>query len=344
MAPALPLNFFLDSPVNFNKIWGMIFPGSGVEVNPLIPPLIALAISTFTAMGGVSGAFLLLPFQVSVLNFTSPAVSSTNLVFNLVAIPAGVYRYIREGRMNWPVTWVVVLGTLPGIFAGALIRVNWMLDPKHFKLFVGGVLLYIGLRLLYEQTPRARRRKTKILEFEARVQERLKKVLAASGHLAGRGLPPAARVKTLSWNWHRVSYEFLGETFSFNAPALFSLALVVGLIGGTYGIGGGAIIAPFLAAIFELPIYTIAGAALLGTFLTSGAGVAFYSVMAPFYPNIGPVAPDWALGALFGLGGFAGIYLGARLQRYFSGQIIRIGLGVIISCLALRYILGFFMG
>jgi uncharacterized membrane protein YfcA len=344
IALAPPLNFFLDSRVNFNKIWGMVFPVSGVEVNPLIPPLIALVISTFTAMGGVSGAFLLLPFQVSLLNFTSPAVSPTNLVFNIVAIPSGVYRYIREGRMNWPVTWVVIVGTLPGIFAGALIRVNWMLDPKHFKLFVGGVLLYIGLRLLYEQTPRAKHQKTKILEFEARVQERLQEVLAASGHPTGRSLPAAARVKTVSWNWRRVSYEFLGETFSFNAPALFSLALVVGLIGGTYGIGGGAIIAPFLAAIFELPIYTIAGAALLGTFLTSVAGVAFYSLIAPFYPNIGPVAPDWALGALFGLGGFAGIYLGARLQRYFSGKIIRIGLGVIISFLALRYILGFFMG
>jgi hypothetical protein len=31
---------------------------------------------------------------------------------------------------------------------------------------------------------------------------------------------------------------------TFNVPALFLLALVVGLIGGTYGIGGGAIIAP----------------------------------------------------------------------------------------------------
>jgi hypothetical protein len=81
----------------------------------------------------------------------------------------------------------------------------------------------------------------------------------------------------------------------------------------------------------------------LGTFLTSVAGVAFYSVMAPFYPNIGPVAPDWALGALFGLGGFVGIYLGARLQRFFSGKIIRIGLGLVISVLALRYIVSFFL-
>ncbi len=321
----------------------MLFPVSGVEVNPLIPPLIAVVVSTFTSMGGVSGAFLLLPFQVSILGFTSPAVSPTNLVFNIVAIPSGVYRFIREGRMNWPVTWVVILGTLPGIFFGALIRINWMLDPKNFKLFVGCVLLYIGLRLLYEQTARAKRKKGKILEFEARVQERLKEVMQQAGATTGRGLPAAARVRTASWSLKRVSYEFLGETFSFNAPALFALALVVGLIGGTYGIGGGAIIAPFLAAIFELPIYTIAGAALMGTFLTSVAGVGIYTCMAPFYPECGAVAPDWALGALFGVGGFVGMYIGARLQKFFSGKVIRIGLGIIISGLALRYIVGFFV-
>ncbi|MBM4288224.1 MAG: sulfite exporter TauE/SafE family protein [Deltaproteobacteria bacterium] len=320
----------------------MFFPVSGVETNPAVPFLVALVVSSFTSMGGVSGAFLLLPFQVSVLGFASPAVSPTNLVYNIVAIPSGVYRYLREGRMNWPLTWVVILGTLPGLLFGALIRIKWLPDPKHFKLFVGCVLLYIGVRLLYDQTPLARRKKAEILRFEAQVQERLKAVLAASGQSQGAGLPPAARVKTAAWNWRRVSYEFLGETFSFHAPALFALALVVGLIGGAYGIGGGAIIAPFVAAIFGLPIYTIAGAALLGTLITSVAGVGIYYCLVPFYPGQA-VAPDLALGVLFGLGGFCGMYLGARLQKFVSAVIIRLGLGLIISGLALHYILGFFL-
>ncbi len=314
----------------------MLFPVSGVEVNPLIPPLIAMVVSTCTSMGGVSGAFLLLPYQVSFLGFTSPAVSPTNLVFNLVAIPSGVYRFIREGRMNWPVAGVTILGTLPGLWFGAVIRLAWLPNPKHFKLFVGCVLFYIGLRLLYEQTSRAKRQKAKILEFEAQVQARLRKVWRESGQIAGRGLPPAARVRTSHWSLMSVSYVFLGETFTFNAPALFLLSLVVGLIGGTYGIGGGAIIAPFLAAIFKLPMYTIAGAALLGTLVTSVTGVGVYYAMW--------IAPDWRLGVLFGLGGFCGMYIGARLQKYVSGKVIRIGLGVVISGLALRYILGYFLG
>ena len=80
----------------------MHFPVSGVDVFPAIPIIVAFVISFFTSMGGVSGAFLLLPFQVSVLGFTSPAVSPTNLVYNIVAIPSGVYRYIKEKRMAWP--------------------------------------------------------------------------------------------------------------------------------------------------------------------------------------------------------------------------------------------------
>jgi uncharacterized protein len=51
------------------------FPVSGVEVNPLLPLFVAFLVSALTAPAGVSGAFLLLPFQVSALGFTSPAVS-----------------------------------------------------------------------------------------------------------------------------------------------------------------------------------------------------------------------------------------------------------------------------
>src|SRR5512137_1283805 len=113
----------------------MTFSVSGVTTNILLPPLVALVISFFTSMGGISGAFLLLPFQMSVLNYAAPSVSGTNHVFNIVAIPSGVWRYIKEGRMAWPLTWVVIAGTLPGVFIGAFLRIKYLPDPKAFKLF-----------------------------------------------------------------------------------------------------------------------------------------------------------------------------------------------------------------
>ena len=128
----------------------LLFPVSGVKTWVFLPPLVAFVVSFFTSMGGVSGAFLLLPFQMSILGFTSPAVSPTNLVYNIVGIPSGVYRYIREGRMAWPLTWTIIVGTLPGVFFGAIIRIKYLPNPRAFKFFVGCVLLYIGSRLLYE--------------------------------------------------------------------------------------------------------------------------------------------------------------------------------------------------
>ncbi|HDZ89291.1 MAG TPA: sulfite exporter TauE/SafE family protein, partial [Deltaproteobacteria bacterium] len=150
----------------------MHFPISGIDVSPLIPLTVAFGVSFFTSMGGISGAFLLLPFQVSVLHFTSPAVSPTNLVYNIVGIPGGVYRYIREGRMAWPLACVIIAGTLPGVFIGAIIRIRYLPDPRHFKFFVGCVLLYIGARLLYDLTPGAQARKAKTTELEKKFKER----------------------------------------------------------------------------------------------------------------------------------------------------------------------------
>jgi len=318
----------------------ILFPVSGVTTSVFIPPLVALVVSTFTSMGGVSGAFVLLPFQMSVLGFTSPAVSSTNFVYNIVAIPSGVYQYFKEGRMAWPLTWVIIAGTLPGVFIGYYLRILYLPDPKAFKLFVGLVLLFIGTRLLYEITDRARTGKSRSAELDKKFAERVKLLKEQRTTQAAAGLPADAVVRTVTFNLRTIEYEFWGERFQFSVPAMFALAFVVGIIGGTYGIGGGAIIAPFCVAVFHLPVYTVAGAALLGTFLTSVVGVIFYSVL-PATTGV-MTAPDWPLGILFGAGGFAGMYLGARLQKFVPQQFIKLMLGTMIVLLALSYIVQFF--
>jgi len=315
----------------------VIFPISGVRTNILIPPLVAMFISFFTSMAGVSGAFLLLPFQMSVLKYTSPSVSATNFVFNIVAIPSGVYRYIKEGRMAWPLTWVVITGTLPGVFIGYYLRVLYLPDPKAFKLFVGCVLLYIGIRLIYEVTGKAAASRSRMKALEEKFKQRSIQIKDVQKSKIAAGLPPHAVVRTLRFSLKKIEYEFWGETFSFNTVAMLMLAFIVGIIGGTYGIGGGAIIAPFCVAVFHLPVYTVAGAALTGTFLTSIAGVFFYSFI-PIKNGV-QTSPDWLLGFLFGAGGFVGMYFGARFQKFMPQRFIKLMLGIIIIFLAVRYII-----
>jgi uncharacterized membrane protein YfcA len=300
------------------------FPISGVETYWWLPIAVAFGISCLTSMGGISGAFVILPFQVSVLGFTGPAVSPTNLIFNIVAIPSGVYRYFRENRMVWPLTWLIIGGTLPGLFVGVIVRIKYLPDPRAFKLFAGCVLLYIGLRLLFDLFGRPKRNETQTIA-EMRADKK------------------TFRVTPLAFNLKRLGYSFNSRDYYAPTPGIFLLSLIVGVIGGIYGIGGGAFIAPFLVTVFGLPVYTIAGAALMGTFITSVFGVLFYTLMAPLYSNTGlAISPDWMLGLMFGIGGAFGMYVGARIQKHIPAVIIKTILTTCVLIIACKYILGYF--
>ena len=316
----------------------MYFDVAQIDVAIWVPPLVSFFISVMTTSGGISGAFLLLPFQMSVLGFTSPALSSTNQLYNIVAIPGGVYRYIREGRMVWPLTWIVIAGTLPGVLAGAFIRIEILPDPVKFKFFAGLVLLYIGIRLLVDLLSKKKAGDKKTAE--ARFYELVKnfKAKQSKGSVGGMKYLPRISVKT--FNVKKLVYEFYGESFEVPTTWVFLLSLLVGIVGGAYGIGGGAILAPVFVAFFRLPIYTVAGATLMGTLITSVAGVAFYQALAPFYPSMS-VAPDWLLGILFGVGGLAGTYFGAKLQKYLPASFIKWLLCLSIGFLSVKYILDF---
>jgi uncharacterized protein len=301
------------------------FPISGVETYWWLPILVAFGISCLTSMGGISGAFVILPFQMSVLGFTSPAVSPTNLLFNIVAIPGGVYRYHREKRMIWSLTWLIIIGTLPGLLLGILIRISYLPDPKAFKFFAGLVLLYIGGKLCLDTLmPKHKNASVNMNDYE-KDQSRY-------------------AVIPLKFSLKRIGFSFDKKDYFVSVPVIFSLSLIVGIIGGIYGIGGGAFIAPFLVSVFGLPVYTIAGAVLMSTFLTSVFGVLFYTIIAPFYAHTGlAISPDWILGLMFGIGGLIGMYVGARIQKYMPEKVIKAILTICILAIALKYTLGFFL-
>ena len=102
---------------------------------------------------GVSGAVFLIPVQVSVLDTPSPAVTPTNLFYNLIATPGALASYGRERVISSPLTRPLVLGTLPGVVAGAVIRVTVLEGPDTFLLVVALVLIPLGLVLVAGNPP-----------------------------------------------------------------------------------------------------------------------------------------------------------------------------------------------
>jgi uncharacterized protein len=104
----------------------------------------AFAVAVLATPAGVSGAVLLLPFQVSVLGTPSPAVTPTNLLYNVVATPGALYRYWRQGQTRGALAVVLVAGTLPGVIAGSVIRVELLPGAGVFDFVVAAVLLPLG--------------------------------------------------------------------------------------------------------------------------------------------------------------------------------------------------------
>jgi uncharacterized protein len=257
--------------------------GSGwTEIVALVA---AYLIAVITTPAGISGAVLLLPFQVSVLGTPSPSVTPTNLLYNVVSTPGALYRYWRQGQTGGRLALLLIAGTLPGVIAGSVIRVKLLPSAHVFDLVVAAVLIPLGIGL----------------------------ALARSTRPAGRGRP-ARQIPV---------------------PALVVLAIAVGCVGGIYGIGGGAILAPILIGSGRKPS-EVAPAALASTFVTSAGGVITFTLLS-LHQHIS-VAPDWPTGIALGLGGLAGGYTGARIQSRMPDLLIRRILGVLVIAIGAYYL------
>ncbi|WP_404200465.1 sulfite exporter TauE/SafE family protein [Streptomyces tauricus] len=244
---------------------------------------VGLLIAVVTAPVGVSGAVFLLPVQLSVFAVPSPAVTPTNLLYNVVAGPGALLRYRRHGALRGPLVRRLVTGTLPGVILGVVIRVFALPGPHVFRLLIAALMLPLGIWLI-----------TRTLR---------------PAHPENPHPEPTPRTVT-------------------------GLALAVGVVGGIYGIGGGSILGPILAA-RGIPVAKVAPAALASTFATSVVGASTYALLS--LAKTGSIAPDWPLGLACGLGGLLGGYLGARLQPRLPETLLRLLLGTLATTLGTLY-------
>lgn len=263
----------------------------------------AFAIALAASPAGISGAVLLLPFQVSVLGTPSPAVTPTNLLYNVVATPGAIYRYWRQGQTGGRLTVLLIAGTLPGVIAGSVIRVELLPGATVFDLLVGSVLAPLGAWLTVSSPPRS--------DEPVRASG-----LSGIGGQSGRGTSA-------------------GPSGLIPAAALITLAAGVGCVGGIYGIGGGSVLAPLLTGSGRHPA-EVAPATLAATFVTSVAGVVTFTILSVHAHA--PVAPDWTTGIALGLGGLGGGYAGARVQARLPEVTIRRVMGLLVLAIGIRYL------
>jgi uncharacterized protein len=136
------------------KFDGRTVESSLVVADVLLGFLAGVGIATVTAPVGVSGAVFLLPVQLSVLHVPNPAVTPTNLLYNVIAGPGALIKYRRSGQLTGRLTSQLLAGTIPGVMIGAAIRVFLLPGARPFRIVAGLVLLVIGAWLIWRTVGR----------------------------------------------------------------------------------------------------------------------------------------------------------------------------------------------
>ena len=78
------------------------------------------------------------------LGTPSPAVTPTNLLYNVVSTPGALYRYRRQHQTGGRLALILITGTLTGMIAGSVIRVELVPGPRVFDLLVAALLCRSG--------------------------------------------------------------------------------------------------------------------------------------------------------------------------------------------------------
>lgn len=97
---------------------------------------------------------------------------------------------------------------------------------------------------------------------------------------------------------------------------------IVGVLSGTFGIGGGFFLVPALDFFLKLPIKQAMATSLVGIFIIAASG------FANNFEVIGTIDP-W-IGSLFFLGSIGGIVLGSRVKEFISERALEKIFGVYI--------------
>lgn len=253
--------------------------------------LISFAIAIVSVMGGVGGGVLFTPFMLAFTPVNSLIVRGTGLIVAMFSGLISSGPFMQKGLANLKVCIFSCVGYGLGAFLGATGAIRlaaWLgeVGEGFIRLTLGGILLGLVVFFL---------RGGKKIEWpEIMVSDRL----TASLHLA---LPyyEASLGRVVNYTLHR-------------AGRFFGAIMLVGLLGGFFGMGAGWAIVPTQNLIMGVPLKV--AAANSGVLLGMGDCIAVWP-----YIHSGAVIPLFAAPWLVGqvLGGLVGTRLLVSIKSSF---------------------------
>ena len=326
-----------DVSVNGAKIGSFSVEGKGFwlgrgyrYMNPFWIIIGATIVGAFFTLIGAAGGMLMAAFQVMIVRTAGPiginaanVLRSSNMALTLFAPIGSFYRYaVVERRVAWPVG--ISFGV--GIFIGSIWLGKYVvqyLPMQSYKEWLAILVVLMGIRTLYELTPKVMEKRKSIKAMVKKFNEEVTKA-KAEGRSAQMG-----RIEPIKTGITDYRFKFWGEEFPIN-PLLFGVCgLVVGIVSRCFGIGGGFLLVPIMTTLGGLPMHVAVPISLIGTSFSSIGSFIGY-MMNGYWPDL------WIMISII-IGGFLGGMIGSRLQKLFSERVLKWTLAVVLFFLFFRF-------
>ena len=300
-------------------------PLAGPDCHVSLWHLLLLGLGAGYAMALVGGAtgLVSLPYDMSVLGFTTVSVSATVQLETFLNPFGALIGFRRSGQTSFDFALPLCVGATLGALAGPVIRVQWLAAPAPFKAAVGAAMIFVAAQMLY------------------RVWTDRRKAAVVTGAVAGVRSDAAFAITTLRRGWRILEIGFGGERRAMSVPGLVGLGALVGVVGTALGVGGGFLLVPILAEVYRLPMRVIVAASIPFVIVLSAAGLFSFNVTLPLLTGQS-VPTEWAWGFFTGGAALLGSWLATHSQRHIPEGGLRGLLGVSNLVVGALYVLGYF--
>jgi uncharacterized membrane protein YfcA len=278
----------------------MIFPVSGVEINPLLLVGIGLAVGVCSGFFGFGGGFLTTPC-LNMFGFPMPYAIGTDMTQMAGSSFLSTMKHRKFGHVDFRLAITMVVGTMSGVEVGKRI-VMYLEGLGNVDMVIRWIyiviLMALGLYMFREARNAVSRHNSSLLgakEFKDTTKSNLVKKVQSLN------IPPM------------ISFPVSGiPRMSIWVP--LGIGFITGILGGLLGVGGGFIRMPTLVYLMGVPTVIAVGTDLFEVIISGAYGAFTYALAG----RVELLAAGIVL-----VGASIGVQVGARATRYIHGDRIR---------------------
>ena len=270
------------------------------------------------ALVGEASGILALPYSMSVLQFTNPAVSPTTQIITFLNPIGALLGFHRNGQWNFDFAkWVCVGGVIGGLI-GPYLRVTVFVNTRPFQFLMGLALATVGVYMLHSIVS-------------------IKKIPTHQKFL-NKGL----RIKTISLSRGTLIIGYGEDSWKLSTVFLFLIGAGVGVISSALGVGGGFLLVPIFVTYFRIPIFVVVAATIPYVIVLSAIGLFSYSFLLPKI-GLSAINPEWSWGFIAGAGGVLGSWIASKTQHSVPEHFLKFILGSITLSAGFFYIANYLL-